>query len=766
MGRKPTYEELDRRVEKLKGEAAKRKLAEEALRQSEQKYRTQFEEALDAIFIADAETGILIDCNHAAVELVGRPISELVGEHQRILHPPEEVGGVLSGTFKQHLEKKEGQALEARVITKNGEIRDVSIKANLFELKGKKVLQGIFRDISERKRAEKALREKEKRYKELWDDAPVAYHMLDTRGIIKRVNQTEADMLGYTRDEMVGKSIFEFIQPEQRKEAEERFLLKLAGEHIPKQHDRIYVAKDGSKIYVSIDDRLEFSTDGEVSGVRTTMVDITQQKRAEEKLWQSEDSYRRLSENLPGIVYRIFIREDNRMHFFNNMLEAMTGYEVEELKTRKVCSIEPFVIPEDRVHVVETVSRAIVEDEPFEVYYRFRHKDGDIRYFFERGRPIRGTDGSPLHIDGVILDVTERERTQEALRESEEKYRNVVERSNDGIVIIQDGVIKYSNPTLAKMTGYDANEAIDMPFVNYVYPREVEEAIDHYRRRMAGEPLPARYERGLRHKDGSRIDTEIDAAVITYKDKPAVLVIIRDITDRKRAEETLRKSSEQIKLFAYSVSHDLKSPAIGVHGLTKRLHKHYGHILDEKGRNYCERILEASEQITALVGNINMYISTKEIPLSIEAVQLGELLQMVRDEYSAQFDVRQIRWFQPENMPEVMADRLSILRIIRNLVDNALKHGGDELSEVGIEYEGSDEFHILSVSNDGVPIKLEDPAKIFGPFQRDDTSSGVEGTGLGLAIVKELAEEHGGMVRVESDSEKGTTFYMYISKSL
>jgi len=133
---------------------------------------------------------------------------------------------------------------------------------------------------------------------------------------------------------------------------------------------------------------------------------------------------------------------------------------------------------------------------------------------------------------------------------------------------------------------------------------------------------------------------------------------------------------------------------------------------------------------------------------------------------TAQLDVRQIRWMQSDNMPEVMADRLSILRIIRNLVENALKHGGDDLSEVRIEYEGSAEFHILSVSNDGVPIKLEDPEKVFGPFQRDDMSKGVEGTGLGLAIVKELAEEHGGMVRVESDSEKGTTFYIYISKSL
>ncbi len=134
--------------------AIERKRAGEALRKSEEKYRKQFEEALDAIVIADAETGILIDCNRAALELVGRKKSELVGKHQRILHPPEEIKGKLSRTFKQHIKEKEGQALETQVITKKGEIKEVAIKANILELENKKVLQGIFRDITERKQAE------------------------------------------------------------------------------------------------------------------------------------------------------------------------------------------------------------------------------------------------------------------------------------------------------------------------------------------------------------------------------------------------------------------------------------------------------------------------------------------------------------------------------------------------------------------------------------------------------------------------------------
>jgi len=145
---------LRQRVAALEKVETEHKRTEEALRKSEERYKKQFEEAMDAIFIADAETSILVDCNRAALELVSRKKSELVGKHQRILHPPEEIEGELSRTFKQHLKEKEGQILETQVITKKGEIKDVAIKASIFELEGKKVLLGIFRDITELKQAE------------------------------------------------------------------------------------------------------------------------------------------------------------------------------------------------------------------------------------------------------------------------------------------------------------------------------------------------------------------------------------------------------------------------------------------------------------------------------------------------------------------------------------------------------------------------------------------------------------------------------------
>ncbi|MBW1896694.1 MAG: PAS domain-containing sensor histidine kinase [Deltaproteobacteria bacterium] len=269
-------------------------------------------------------------------------------------------------------------------------------------------------------------------------------------------------------------------------------------------------------------------------------------------------------------------------------------------------------------------------------------------------------------------------------------------------------------------------------------------------------------------EDGNAKNVEIHAYPIFDEDGNVIQVIESsiDITERRKAQEALKKSSEEIKLFAYSVVHDLRSPSVGIYVLTERLNKGYRHVLDERAKGYCDQILEASRQIALLVSNINIYVSSKEIPLTIESLRLGEILQIVKDEFSPQLDIRQIGWSQPQNMPEIRADRLSLLRVFRNLVDNALKYGGEDLSQISIAYQEQDGFHVVSVSDDGVGIKGKDSEKIFEVFQRDETSVGTEGTGLGLAIVREVAEQHGGKVKVESGPDKGTTFYISISKQL
>ena len=163
---------------------------------------------------------------------------------------------------------------------------------------------------------------------------------------------------------------------------------------------------------------------------------------------------------------------------------------------------------------------------------------------------------------------------------------------------------------------------------------------------------------------------------------------------------------------------------------------------------------------------INIYISTQEAPLTFESIDLKELLQMVREEFSTQLSIRQIKWSVPEVLSEIHADRLSMLRVFRNLVDNALKYGGERLKEIHIGYKKDHAYHVLSVRDDGRGLQEKDSKKIFGLFKREASSRGIQGTGLGLAIVKEIAQQHGGDVWLDAAAKKGTTFYFSISKDL
>ena len=238
----------------------------------------------------------------------------------------------------------------------------------------------------------------------------------------------------------------------------------------------------------------------------------------------------------------------------------------------------------------------------------------------------------------------------------------------------------------------------------------------------------------------------------------------KEVAERSRIAEELRTSSEKLKIFAYSVVHDLKSPSVGIYGLARLLQKNFAKILSEKGVRFCDQIMKASEHVASLVDAINQFIATKETPLKIDAIDMEEVFLMLRDEFSARLRVRGIALLGPKGVPLVRADKISILRVFRNLIDNALKYGGDGLTTIEIGYEESEKLHHFMIRDDGVGIQAKDSGEIFKPFQRQGAPDAVEGTGLGLAIVKEIVELHKGEIRVERGSRGGTVFHLFIPK--
>jgi PAS domain S-box-containing protein len=355
---------------------------------------------------------------------------------------------------------------------------------------------------------------------------------------------------------------------------------------------------------------------------------------------------------------------------------------------------------------------------------------------------------------------TEREEMENTLREREERYRAIV-KAFDGMVYIcsEDFHIEFMNEACIKRTGYDAIGELCYRALHdrdSMCPWCVNERV------LKGETV--RWE--LQSPKDNRWYYIVNTPIYNSDGTVSKQSMILDITDRKEMEEALERSSEKIKRFAYSVSHDLKSPAAAIYGLTKRLHEHYGDSLDEKGRRYCGQILRASLHVGALIEKINAYIEAQEAPLSAEEIDVREILQVIKDEFSPRLTIRQITWLEPEIIPEIKADKLSMLRVFRNFVDNALKYGGEDLSEISIGYQGDDDFHIFSVSDNGEGIRGGDYKSLFTAFRRNVTSKAVEGAGLGLAIVSEIAERHKGRVWAEPGKDQGATFFISLSKDL
>lgn len=345
---------------------------------------------------------------------------------------------------------------------------------------------------------------------------------------------------------------------------------------------------------------------------------------------------------------------------------------------------------------------------------------------------------------------------------------NALNSSVSGVIITdKNGRITYANPSFLSMFEYKSKREVvgkcakDL-FVGQEIKKfaDVEAIIDKAR----GETE----EFLARRKDGTVFPVEVSSSSVTEKEGNIAerMASFVDITDRKKSEEALKISAENIKLFAYSISHDLKSLAIGIYGITKRLHEYSQANLDEKGKRYCHQILIASKQLATLVERINIYIATKQTPLSIEAIELAEVIRMIREEFADGFNTRGIRWSEPEHLPEIRADKLSILRVLRNLVDNSLKYGGNDLDKIEIAYEESDDLHIIAVKDNGIGINNEDSIDVFAPFKRKETSRSIDGAGLGLSIVKEIAERHGGKAWLEPGLEKGLTVNVGIGKPL
>jgi PAS domain S-box-containing protein len=354
---------------------------------------------------------------------------------------------------------------------------------------------------------------------------------------------------GWSRAEWVGRPFMPIVHPDDLPLVMERFQQGLEGE-IPLPFEARFLCKSGDYVAGEVIG-VPHIVNGKVVEGYGFVRNITERKKVEKELRDAELKYRVIADNTYD--WEWWLSPAGEFIHSSPSCCRITGYTASEFSDNAELFrtiIHHADLPDWDNHRRESSQGKVVPA----VEFRILHKDGSEHWIEHICQPVFDDTGKFQGSRGSNRDATDRKQTEEVLRESEEKYRSLVERANDGICIIQDKIVKYANLRQAEMWGGAVEELINTPFINYIHPDELPKVIDNYNRRMAGEPIPPIYEAALRRKDGSKAYAELNVGIVNYLGKPAELVITRDLTERKKAEEALRESEEKLRLMFESVT--------------------------------------------------------------------------------------------------------------------------------------------------------------------------------------------------------------------
>jgi PAS domain S-box-containing protein len=371
-----------------------------------------------------------------------------------------------------------------------------------------------------------------------------------------------------------------------------------------------------------------------------------------------------------------------------------------------------------------------------------------------------------------LKDITERKRAEEALRTSEAKYRLVVENANEAIAVAQDGMLKFVNRMAIDLTGYSEQDLTSRPFPEFVHPDDRGMVVERYLRRLKGDVSQPRYVFRLMVRDGSIKWLEIGAVMIDWEGNPATLNFFSDVTERKKAEEEIRRKAkelqeknEELTRFTYAVSHDLRSPLVTIQTFQGHLEKDIRSQDAARVEKDLGYIRNAADKMGRLLDDIRRLSRVGRIMNPSEEAPLQAIVKEALDLVAGRISRRGVKVQVMEEPIVLYGDRTRLIEVFMNLVDNAVKFMGDEPAprvEIGVEQAG--EELVIHVRDNGIGIDPELQPLVFGLFHKLDPGS--EGEGIGLALVKRIVELHGGRIWVESEGPgKGTTFRFTLAKT-
>ncbi|MCC5652208.1 PAS domain S-box protein [Nostoc sp. XA013] len=637
-----------------------------------------------------------------------------------------------------------------------------------------------WRDITNRKQMEEALRQRETELRLITDTLPVLISFVDSEQRYRFNNRAYQEWFGHSTAEVYGKHLWD-VMGEPAYEVVRPYVERvLAGEQVTYESQVPY--KDAGTRYINAICVPQFNQQGTVEGYAALITDISEQQQAKAALCESEARFRHLADTAPVLVW--MSGTDKLCNYFNKPWLAFTGRTLEQEMGNGWAE---GVHPDDFQHCLNTYTNAFDARQNFKMEYRLRRNDGEYRWLFDTGVPRFTPTGEFLGYIGSCVDIHDRNLAQETLRDSEERYRILTEvspqaiwmgDSHSGITYCNQYWFDYSGLTMEQTAGYG--------WIDIIHPNDCERV---FKTSMQAVANATNYEAEIRFRrvsDGSYRWHLVRG--LPFRDAAGQIIkwvgVATDIHDRKVAEAALQQLNEmleqrikertaqleaankELESFSYSVSHDLRSPLRHIAGFIELLQKRHSSTstLDETSQRYLRIIAETSKQAGILIDELLTFSRMGRTEMRYININMEQLVEEIKRDLQIQNRGRTINW-HIESLPEVQADPSMLRLVLRNLIDNAVKYTQTRNpTEITVGSIDNENEVVFFVQDNGVGFNMQYVHKLFGVFQRLHSDPKFEGTGVGLANVQRIIHRHNGRVWAESVVDSGATFYFSLPK--
>ena len=646
--------------------------------------------------------------------------------------------------------------------------------------------------IMGRKKAERSLSESESTLttqfhflQNLIDTIPSAVFYKDTHGVYQGCNKAFEEYSGLPKERIVGKTVFE-VHPKEIADTYYRMDQELFAHPGQQVYEGSIQRTDGRKRNIMLCKATYTDPDGRLAGLLGVMVDISERKSAEEGLIRANKQLEDIIEFLPDATF--IIDKEKRIMAWNRAMEEMTGASKRDMIGKDHLQSTVFFYGEPRPYLMDLVDK---DDSELVLRYDSVKRIGNVLYaeaftpalygnkgafVFAAASPLRDREGNVIGAIESIRDITERKRAEEALKKSEEKYRNIFENAVEGIFqSTPEGRYRSANPALARMHGFDSPEELittvtDIARQIYVNPQERL----RLNKMLEGQAFVENYETEQYRKDGGKIWTSSTIRAVRSPEEQVLYYegTVQDITERKSLEAQLLQAQkmEAIGTLAGGVAHDFNNILMALMG--------YANLLQMK--------MAEDDPLGAYVDQI-LASTAKAANLTHSLLAFGRKQMMELRPYSVNTILRDVEGLLRRLLPEdiqltmvlgddvtITADMTQIDQVLMNLATNArdaMPQGGElriESTQIEIDeeflrihgYGKPGPYALLSVRDTGTGIDAKTQEKIFEPFYT--TKEVGKGTGLGLSIIYGIVKQHEGYVTVSSEPNAGTTFRLYL----